>query len=231
MAANPENTSQPKDSCVWTKQGGHGNYVLKPGDCLDSVAFETGFFGETLWNDPQNAELKQLRKSYNLLLPGDSLAIPPLRERSESCSEKSRHRFRRKGIPTKLELRLLDDEGEPMANQHYLLDIDGRVTEGDLDSDGRLEIQLPPAAQCGKLVLTEFSEEYELGFGELDPQDSVTGFQARLKNLGYYLGKIDGNLGDETREAIRELQKDYGLQVTGEVDDVTQMKLEEGHES
>jgi len=35
----------------------------------------------------------------------------------------------------------------------------------------------------------------------------ITGIQARLKNLGYYGGDIDGVFGRETRAAVRQFQQ------------------------
>ncbi len=39
--------------------------------------------------------------------------------------------------------------------------------------------------------------------------------QQKLKNLGYYKGKIDGIIGTQSLKAIKKFQKDYGLKVDG----------------
>ena len=39
--------------------------------------------------------------------------------------------------------------------------------------------------------------------------------QERLKKLGYYPGKVDGYLGNESRKAIRRFQKKVGLREDG----------------
>jgi N-acetylmuramoyl-L-alanine amidase len=61
------------------------SHTVKQGDCISSIAHETGFFWETLWNHPDNAKLKQLRKNPNALLPGDVVSIPDQRVKQESC--------------------------------------------------------------------------------------------------------------------------------------------------
>lgn len=39
--------------------------------------------------------------------------------------------------------------------------------------------------------------------------------QKKLKQLGYYRGKIDGIIGSQSLKAIKKFQKDYGLKVDG----------------
>ena len=57
------------------------NYQVKPGDCVSSIAFEHGFFPDTIWNHPSNKQLKEKRKDPNTLCAGDSVYIPDLREK------------------------------------------------------------------------------------------------------------------------------------------------------
>jgi peptidoglycan hydrolase-like protein with peptidoglycan-binding domain len=44
---------------------------------------------------------------------------------------------------------------------------------------------------------------------------SVRRVQLRLRDAGYYKGRIDGNAGPETRAALRRFQRDKGLRATG----------------
>ncbi|MDY7020417.1 MAG: glucose-6-phosphate dehydrogenase assembly protein OpcA [Cyanobacteriota bacterium] len=52
-------------------------------------------------------------------------------------------------------------------------------------------------------------------------------FQQLLGGLEFYSGQIDGILGTNTREAIKEAQKAYGISLTGRVDGETLAKLRE----
>ena len=43
---------------------------VKPGDCILSIVDAKGFFWETLWEHPENGELREKRLDPNTLLPG-----------------------------------------------------------------------------------------------------------------------------------------------------------------
>ena len=72
--------------------------------------------------------------------------------------------------------------------------------------------------------------ECELQFSWLDPLDEITGAQARLQNLGYYHGDLNGEMNDELQEALEMFQSDFGLPVTGELDDATKQKFLAEHD-
>jgi hypothetical protein len=116
--------------------------------------------------------------------------------------------------------------GKPRAKLSYLLDVDGKVTPGETDGDGCLAQFIPPDAQSGKLtLLADPPEEYALQLGYLEPIDSIVGQQARLANLGFYDGPLDGVDSDELAEAIQAFQADCGLDPVGEMDGQTRSRL------
>lgn len=49
--------------------------------------------------------------------------------------------------------------------------------------------------------------------------------QKKLKELGYDPGRIDGIWGRKTERAVRRFQEDYGLLITGRLDEQTRKKL------
>jgi N-acetylmuramoyl-L-alanine amidase len=70
-----------------------------------------------------------------------------------------------------------------------------------------MEIALP--ADTMKVSVDLFQDADETPFftctlavGHLDPDETTSGVQARLANLGYYAGPIDGEMNDATREAV-----------------------------
>ena len=85
-------------------------YKVKSGDCISSIAFEHGFFPDTLWNHSENASLKQNRKKMNHLEKDDIVKIPEKEEKEEKAASEQKHRFRKKGVPAKLKLKILKQE-------------------------------------------------------------------------------------------------------------------------
>ncbi len=201
-------------------------HTVKQGDCIASIAFKYGFFPDSIWNDPDNRELKDEREDPNVLLPGDAVYIREKEEKEESCAAEKRHRFKRKGVPEKLMVQF-KRAGEPRADADYTLDIDGTLSEGKTDGDGKVEVAIPPNARKGKITFREEGDEYELELGELDPVSEISGVQGRLRNLGFFAGDPDGQVSPALEGAIRAFQETQDLEVTGDPDDKTRKKLEE----
>jgi hypothetical protein len=58
-------------------------------------------------------------------------------------------------------------------------------------------------------------------YGNLLPDQVIANVQAALQDVGYYYGAITGSLSVETRAALVNFQRDYGLIVTGAIDEPT----------
>lgn len=212
-----------------TKQTGKEEYTVKEGDCILSIATEHGLFWETVWNDPKNKELKDLRKDPNVLMPGDKVYVPELRPQEISVGTDVKHGFRRKGTPGMLRLQLKDDD-EPRENAAYTLVIDGIIIEGNTDSDGYIKQRIPGNAKRAKLLLNDGGEEYEIRLGGIDPIDSASGVQERLRNLGFDCPST-GIFDAGTTMAIRKFQRARKLKEDGTMDDDTKAALLNAHGS
>lgn len=209
---------------------GGTKYVVEQGDCMSSISAQYGFDWRTLWNHPENADLKSSRKDANILYPGDIVFIPDKAERQESCATDQRHPFVRTGQPETLRIRIYDEFGKPAKNTQYELVIHGvNNRKGTTSGDGELRLSIPPTATEARLFLGEHRREISLYLGGLDPLTETSGIQARLANLGYTPGPIDGLMGPRTRQAIRDFQDQYALTVSGQPDDATRAKLKEIH--
>lgn len=196
------------------------NYEVRQGDCISSIAFEHGFFADTLWNHPNNAELKKKRKDLNILMPGDVVFVPDKQIKEVSEPTNQVYKFKCKNTPEKFKLQLLI-HGEPRANEDYELEIEELKFKGKTDSQGRLEQFIPPDAKRGKLILNKGGEVYQLELGNLNPSNEITGAQGRLRNLGLYFGPLDGQMSEELEEAIQEYQFTKNIEADGKLTQAT----------
>lgn len=205
-------------------------HVVQSGECLSSIAFANGFFWQSLWELPENAELRATRGSPFVLRPGDVLHIPELRQKTVVVDSNARHRFRRRGVPARLRLtlRIMD---QPLANLPYTLEFGEELRQGTTDDQGTVDTHIPPDIERAILRVGEGEGAlvYELLPRKLNPLDGIDGVQSRLTNLGYYRGPIDGKLDESTKAAIRQFQSDQGLVVSGELDAATLESLLRGH--
>ncbi len=204
---------------------GQGSYVVEPGDCMESIAYAHGFFWKTLWNLPENGELKS-KRNPNILLPGDLVTVPAVRPFSESRPTDAQHKFKRKGAICKLSLRFLDEKMEPRKYLKYRLTIDDDSQWGYLDGGGALNVAISPNASHASIRLetTPDPERYELDLGQLDPLDTPTGVRARLINLGFACAP-DGPWDADVQAALRNYQQVRGLEVNGTLNDDTKNSL------
>jgi len=232
-------------------------HTVQEGECVSSIAHDYGLFPNTVWEYEENRKLRDLRKTPNVLLPGDVLVIPDKKEKQVEAETGKRHRFKRKGVPAKISLQLLE-YGEPRAHFKYRLDIDGKVITGTTDAEGRLEHWISPHARKATLFCGP-DDEYDLAVGYLNPADDLIPLQAessegleagveqRLQNLGYFdeeeeLDEADaevweneelepGELPRRVRLALEAFQADQELHISGELDDDTLAALIKAHGS
>lgn len=207
------------------------NHTVRAGDCISSIAFQHGFFPDTIWNHADNSGLKTQRKDPNVLRPGDAVVVPEKVKKQIDKPDAAKHRFKRKGVPDVLRLQVLDEKGRGLANREYTLDIDGQQIKGTTDGDGVVEQPVPPNARSGKLTLADWPVEYTLNLGHLSPADTPDGAKMRLANLGYDVGSTDGDFDEKSTLALERFQGEQALQVSGGLDDATIDKLKEVHGS
>jgi Putative peptidoglycan binding domain len=58
-------------------------------------------------------------------------------------------------------------------------------------------------------------------YSNLLPDEVIANVQTALQGAGYYYGSITGSLSVDTRAAIANFQRDYGLPITGAIDEPT----------
>jgi hypothetical protein len=209
-------------------------HVVKQGDCISSVAQKHGFFWQTIWEHENNAALRDRRQNPNVLLPNDEVFVPDKRPKDEPSETTLVHVFRLKGVPARLNIRLIDPYGKPRVGLAYTLTVDGKGTSGTTPDDAMISFVVPPDADSALLTVTNEEgkkEEYPIRLAHLNPVEDTSGLQARLKSLGYYKRNISEQIDDQTRDALKRFQQDVGLPVTGEADAATTAALLEQHGS
>ena len=201
-------------------------YKVMQGDCISSIAADSGFLWSTLWNHPDNAQLKNQRKDPNALLQGDVVVIPDKTIKEESRADGAKYKFKKKGSPAKIKIRILEDD-QPRKNTPYRLQVDGIwLPQGTTDGDGFVKAKIPANAQSGELRVGNGADQqiYFLALGTLDPFDTDSGAEDRLLGLGYALNPDDD---DPLASALKAFQEKENLDVTGQLDDATKSKLQE----
>lgn len=154
---------------------GGKRHKAQQGESVESIAHAAGHFWQTVWEHPENAALRELRKSPHVIHPGDVVFVPDLREKKIGCATGMQHPFRRKGVPSRLKVRFLVDD-EPRAGASYELFVDGtRQKEGATDGDGWLDEPISPTAALAEVhfAAEEEPDEPPPGHFEEDGADVV----------------------------------------------------------
>ncbi len=212
-----------------------GNYTVRQGDHLCRIAKAFGFSDyRTLWNHPNNADLKQARQNPNVLFPGDILFIPDHEPGIKSGGTDQRHVFKLNMPVLKLRLILEDLYEKPIARAPCLLVLGSDSRHLTTDGNGRIEQDISPDADDATLVIQDAQTPFDntsiaIKIGYLDPVDKVSGQTGRLNNLGYFAGNVNQPDNPAFKSAVEEFQCDHGLTVDGKCGPITQSKLKQVH--
>jgi hypothetical protein len=210
-------------------------YTVVQGDHLSKIAKDNGFTDYTIvWDHPNNSDLKKQRQNPNVLLPGDQVFIPDMEEKHESGATDKHHTFTVDKKTLKLRLILEDIYEKPIAGAQCALLVDGQTYQLTTDGHGKLEQEIPLDAKEAYLTIrgdqTPFANDtIPIKIGHLDPLDELSGQVARLNNLGYFAGDLDGTDTDAFESAVEEFQCDNKLTVDGICGPNTQAKLKQVH--
>ena len=232
-------------------------HKVRQGECISSIADKYGLFWEKIWDHSKNSELKNKREDPNTLYPGDVVFVPDKEKKDEYGATEQRHRFRMKGVPAKLILRVMEEpppeeietpedspeepeaeekvlEDRPREGLPYVVEVDGDLTNGTTDDEGMIEITIPPNAKRGRLILdpgTQNEHIVPLKLGGLNPLSQISGVKQRLANLGFDCGDQTDMETPALRAALGAFQEKHGMKVTGDIDQTTRDKLFEIHGS
>lgn len=210
------------------------SHVVRRGECLALIAQRHGFSDyRVLYDHPDNADLRKARPNPNVLFPGDVVHIPAKEEKSVPAATGRSHKFEVAVAKKMLRVVFKNHEGKPLAGAKYRIEIgkaasDEDVIEGTTDGDGLLEEAVLP--RVAEVFLHIEGRVLRLHLGGLNPigdlaKNDASGVQARLANLGFDVGPIDGVAGRRTQHALAVFQAEQGLKVDGEPGKETLAKL------
>jgi len=215
------------------------HHVVEQGEYLSLIARKHGFSSYlTLWDHPENSELKKKRQNPNILFPGDRLFIPDKEEKEQSGATDKRHRFVFRGQKLKLCLVLENIYAHPIADAPCTLEVESENFKLMTDGQGKIEQEIQADAQRGLLTVKDPQTPINkivipIKIGHLDPVEEVSGQKVRLNNLGYAAGPVDDESDDENTKrflsAIEEFQCEHSLTVDGVCGPATQAKLKQVH--
>ena len=204
--------------------------IAEEGDCFINLSHREGFSWKTVWDHPQNADLRRLRQHLNILKKGDEVFIPDFTPSEFDKPTGHLHKFSVECFTINFTLTLLNS-GKPRAKERYVLAVDGVSRQGSTDENGTLSERISPLAQEGTLLVGDNQQEFIIAFGHVDPIAEISGLKSRLQNLGFYEGEIDDEASPEFSSAIAEFHRSIGVSGEGEVNDTTRNALIQSHGS
>lgn len=174
---------------------------------------------ETIWDHPNNADLKNLRNP-DILYPGDLIFVPALEKKQESCDTEAHFCFQVSRLWDTFQVQLLEGTGKPIAGKSYVLKLGSQKFTGTTDANGwvRQDNIDPNVNREATLELPELGLIFGIGLGNLNPgqenspeetagyDDGLSGVQMRLANLGYTPGNTGGVMDSVTQSAITMFQ-------------------------
>lgn len=180
------------------------SHIVSQGECMQTIARRHGFADAmAIWNHPKNQQLRERRKSPNVLAPGDVVYIPDLKQKVAQCATGANHKFRLKFATRGVHVVFKDADGEPIANSPYVLRVGDDERQGQTGADGAVnEEGFHPGETRAELELTDLGIKRTLLIGHLDPHHDETGWRQRLANLGY----------DSNEEGLAEFARDQEFQ-------------------
>ena len=201
-------------------------HEVNQGERLATIALLYGFARwQTVWEFRGNDAIRTQRKSPEILLPGDGISIPTRLDRwAEVTGGSASYHIR--SAAELLRVRFIEaDFGGKQQARFVARPANGAEVRGSLEANGTMQIELIPGTRkvSVNLFLDPAAEPfatYELAIGHLDPSDEISGIQARLANLGYYSGPINGELDETTRRGISEFRMEILGDNLSEVDHI-----------
>lgn len=211
-------------------------HIVTGDEWIGSIAEKYGFPSwTTIWKHSGNAALRKNRDP-NMLMAGDKVFIPPLE--STKASDKGGLASGSSGEKLTLtaakgnwlRIRVVEFKTylDLFGKIPYELSVGSGTAGGEIEKDKQeIEIPLPLGVKTGTLKLGD--NVYDLVIGGLAPLNTTAGMQARINNLGWDAGPVDGDNGPKTKRGVKDFQAYYQITVDGKIGSETRGKAKEVH--
>jgi N-acetylmuramoyl-L-alanine amidase len=206
-------------------------HTVRRGENAVSVAWQYGFSDhKVVWKDGANSALRDKRPDPHLLIPGDEIVVPDPTLKSLSLPTQKNYRLVVHVPKQELRLRILNQQGKPLAQAPYRLTVEtlAKPFEGTTDDEGKIKAIVPVDAPSALLDIDDRQFRLRLkGLAAMpaDDDDPMDGVSGRLDNLGYQAAAADESDNAALRTALAIFQGDAGIDVTGELDQSTRDTL------
>lgn len=193
---------------------------VKPGDCLESIAYRERIRPDSLWDDPGNAGLKAARKDRNVLMPNVDKVIVPDRDVKWEPGKKTgqTHIFQLKLPKKKFKFQLVCEKARTdltcvveVDNLPVTAVLDGEWLVCDIIPDAKeavIKVTYPSGKAGNPKPLQELV--YKVALGHLRPAGTDEGIEDRLRNLGFF-SLLPDKAAPALAEALERFQKSYDI--------------------
>jgi hypothetical protein len=210
-------------------------YEVREGDWFAKIVKREGYGNvwRPIYNGADNADFRKVCPDPNLLIPGEICNLPDDEGKEETKNTDKKWKFEKAPSKGQLHVVLLRPNGTPLKSIPYTLVFHGPGVEGQTinkktDASGAVKCEITTDVE--KATLNIEGQSFELLIGHLEPVSTPKGVQARLQNLNYAVGTIDGVEGPGTPAgtAIKAFQDSHTLKdPEGVAAKSTQAKLKE----
>lgn len=187
-------------------------HIVRQGENVHSIAQKYLSSVSKIWEDGQNSKLREARRSPDCLLPGDVLVIPENQDWFEGLQTDQTHNFEVE-LPEETVLKVqFRHNGKVLSSCKYELKFgEDQTRNGSTDDNGTIEEKFPIDVAEVSITFPDSGKAYRFGLRHLDPVESPSGIQSRLRALGLYFGKVDGVPGEKQEAAINRYKNKHGL--------------------
>lgn len=188
-------------------------HIVKPGECMASIAYLYGFNDPSfLYEHQANAQLRKVRQNMHTLLPNDVVQIPPRENKSIVIQPGLSVPLIVKGKLAGLKIRIKEFGGDALLHKDFDVEAAHLKYSGNTGSNGEISLMVNASLTSAKLMIfldpqKRSALHWQLSLGALAPKDTLSGVQARLNNLGFHCANELGVLEDTTTKAIAAFKR------------------------